>query len=236
LSTFTAILTPSAGINSFFMQAYVPEIIAHEKGRELTITVGPGRNRTGGMPNWLAAPDLAMGNERYINTPATTTIPASVMTIYYGFLKIELHAVDPAHTTGDVIVSLPQEKVVFGGDICIFDAGPLGGSSGLGTIRALEWILSVESGRVVPAHGPVDTNKDVLKGLEYFTIIRDGMTARIAAGLSPVPPRQRSTWKISWNGPTRTGTSETLCACIRASLADRSIRQQLRRRKPNIKR
>jgi hypothetical protein len=31
----------------------------------------------------------------------------------------------------------------------------------------------------------VDTNKDVLKGLEYFTIIRDGMTARIAAGLSP---------------------------------------------------
>lgn len=171
--------------NQFFMQAYKPEIIAHERARELTITMGAGRNRTGGGPNWLAAPGLAVGSERYINTPATTTIPTSVMNVYYGSMKIELHAVDPAHTTGDVMVYVRQQKIVFGGDICIFDVGPLGGGSCLGTMRALEWILSVDPEWVVPGHGPVGTKQDVQKELEYFATIRDGMAVRIASGLSP---------------------------------------------------
>jgi cyclase len=147
--------------NQFFMQAFKPEIIAHEKAREMTISTGAGRNPTGGGPNWLAAPGVAVGNERYFKTPATTTIPTSVMTVYYGSLKIELHAMDPAHTLGDVIVYVPQQKIVFGGDICIFEVGPLGGGSGLGTIRALEWILSVDPDGVVPGHGPVGAKKNV---------------------------------------------------------------------------
>ncbi len=66
--------------NQLFIQAYKPKIITHEKGHELTITMGAGRNRTGGGPNWLAAPWLAVGNEQYINTPETTTISPSVLT------------------------------------------------------------------------------------------------------------------------------------------------------------
>jgi len=172
--------------NQFFRQAFNPAIIAHEKGRELTITMGAGNNRTGGGPTWLAAPGLATGAEVYINTPADTAIPAeSLVTIYYGSMKIELHAMAPAHTTGDMVVYVPGEKVVFGGDCCMFYSGPVGGASGSGSIRLLEWILSLDVDWVVPGHGPVGTKEDVRKNLEYFTMLRDELRRRFEAGISP---------------------------------------------------
>ena len=67
----------------------------------------------------------------------------------------------PAHTSGDLMVYLPKDKIVFGGDVILTNAGryPVvhyGGSS-LGWIESMKAILALDADTYVPGHGPIFT-------------------------------------------------------------------------------
>jgi glyoxylase-like metal-dependent hydrolase (beta-lactamase superfamily II) len=73
-----------------------------------------------------------------------------------GGRKVELIEVGPAHTHGDLIVHVPDARVVFAADVAFVGSTPVMWAGPLeGWLRALDTIESLEPQVVVPGHGPV---------------------------------------------------------------------------------
>lgn len=82
---------------------------------------------------------------------------------------IELRHWAPAHTTGDLVVFLPKQKIVFTGDIITSRPEPLihlekNGSSA-GWIETVKGIVALDADVFVPGHGDPMTKGDVQKKL-----------------------------------------------------------------------
>ena len=81
--------------------------------------------------------------------------------VYVGDRLIELHYVGtPAHTTGDVVAWLPEERVLFAGDV-VFNGGTpfvLMGSVD-GALDALERVRAFDPLTIVPGHGGIVSGK-----------------------------------------------------------------------------
>jgi cyclase len=118
--------------------------------------------------------------------PPTTTFDGSLQ-LRVGGRPVVLHEVGPAHTRGDVLVELPEQGVVFTGDICFIGGHPVMWSGPVGNwIAALDRILGMAAETVVPGHGPVCGKAEVADLKGYFEYLRDEAAARYQAGLSPL--------------------------------------------------
>ncbi|MEU6349962.1 MBL fold metallo-hydrolase [Streptomyces sp. NPDC047072] len=91
-----------------------------------------------------------------------------------GSLPVELHEVGPAHTVGDLMVHLPEQRVVFAGDIVFHGdhpshwAGPLENVS-----AACARILALDPEWIVPGHGPLMTPEDLRAYVGYIDDLAD---------------------------------------------------------------
>jgi cyclase len=107
--------------------------------------------------------------------------------IRVGDRTVRLIEVGPAHTEGDVIVHLPDDGVVFTGDILFHGGHPVVWAGPVANwVAALDRILALGAATVVPGHGPLAGNGAVadLKGyLEYLTV---EAKTRYEAGLTPL--------------------------------------------------
>ena len=73
---------------------------------------------------------------------------------------MRLIQVGPAHTPGDVIVHVPDAKVVYTGDILFIGGAPLVWTGPVARcIAACDRILDLDLAAIVPGHGPL-TDKD----------------------------------------------------------------------------
>jgi glyoxylase-like metal-dependent hydrolase (beta-lactamase superfamily II) len=122
--------------------------------------------------------------------PPDVTFTGS-MTLHLGNRLVELHHVGPAHTRSDVVVWLPEERVLFSGDIVFAGGQPFlvegsvaGYPKGLAAIRALAPEI------LVPGHGPVCRGDGVGRVLddltEYAAFVADVGRAGHAAGQTPL--------------------------------------------------
>lgn len=91
--------------------------------------------------------------EEIVFTPPTQTL-RDKMTLFRGGREIQLHFFGRAHTGGDLAIYLPEEKIVFTGDMM------LGGISYMGDGYVTEWadtlrgLLSLDIELILPGHGP----------------------------------------------------------------------------------
>ena len=102
-----------------------------------------------------------------------------------GGTLFELRKVGPAHTPGDSIVWLPDEKVVFTGDIVFVDRmlGVRPHSSSRGWIDAFETMAAMEPQTVVPGHGPAtDLAHARADTLDYLVFLRETVGEFMDAG------------------------------------------------------
>jgi glyoxylase-like metal-dependent hydrolase (beta-lactamase superfamily II) len=84
----------------------------------------------------------------------------------------EILYVGPAHTAGDVIVHLPEERVVFGGDVLFISCTPIGWEGTFSRwLEALDQIIGLEPEVVVPGHGPVCGVEEVRELKRYFEYV-----------------------------------------------------------------
>src|SRR6266508_2093479 len=101
-------------------------------------------------PVWAPVPDWGAVSRR---VPSITV--RDRVTIFNGSRRIELHHPGyAAHTTGDLVAWLPEEGVLFAGDLLFHGLTPLvfmGSVSG--ARRALDWIAAFGPHHVVPGHG-----------------------------------------------------------------------------------
>ncbi|MFB7598685.1 MBL fold metallo-hydrolase [Streptomyces sp. NPDC056160] len=108
-----------------------------------------------------------------------------------GDIPVELYEVGPAHTVGDLIVHLPEQRVVFAGDI-VFNgdhpshwAGPLEAVS-----TACERILALDPEWIVPGHGPLLDQGGLREHIAYLDDLADHALLLHGQGKTPVKAAQ----------------------------------------------
>ena len=88
-----------------------------------------------------------------------------------------------AHTSGDIVVFMPEDSVVFTGDILYKGRLPwLGDGSLEGSIRAVDMLLGLRAETYIPGHGGVATRKDVLEYKKYLLALRREVRRLMAEG------------------------------------------------------
>jgi glyoxylase-like metal-dependent hydrolase (beta-lactamase superfamily II) len=117
------------------------------------------------------------------HTPPTRSFVGQA-TLQVGAKSVELIQVGPAHTRGDVLVHVPDDRTVFTGDILFIDgtpimwAGPV--ENWIGACRRIE-AMDVET--VVPGHGPITDKRGAAAVRGYLEYVRDEARKRHDAGL-----------------------------------------------------
>jgi glyoxylase-like metal-dependent hydrolase (beta-lactamase superfamily II) len=119
------------------------------------------------------------------------TLPTSTfegrLDLRLGERTVTLLEVGPAHTAGDVIAHLPDEGVVFTGDILFHGAHPIVWAGPVSNwVAACDRILALEPRVVVPGHGPLADPSALRDLVGYFDLLTRGARARFEAGMTPL--------------------------------------------------
>lgn len=107
------------------------------------------------------------------------------MTFTLGGTAFELRRVGPAHTPGDSLVWLPEQRVVFSGDVVFVGRmlGVLPHSKSSHWIEAFETMAAFEPATVVPGHGPAtDLTRARADSLDYLVFLRETVGAFMESG------------------------------------------------------
>jgi cyclase len=110
-----------------------------------------------------------------------------------------------AHTDGDSIVNIPNEHVVFAGDVFWVGYHPnLEDADIRGQVEALRMILKMKPRRIVPGHGPVSGPREVKRSIKYLEEldrnIRTGLRKNLREDelVRHAIPRWSWDWKMRW--------------------------------------
>jgi cyclase len=88
------------------------------------------------------------------------------------------------HTPACSLVYIPEENVVFAGDIVIESPCPGMRDANVGDwLRALDWIQGLPIEKIVPGHGNIGGKEILVKLGNYLTDIRENMTRLVKNGL-----------------------------------------------------
>jgi glyoxylase-like metal-dependent hydrolase (beta-lactamase superfamily II) len=109
------------------------------------------------------------------------------MTLWLGKLEVKLMQLGRGHTKGDTVVWLPQQKIMFSGDLVEYDATPYAGDAYFEDWPAtLDAIAALAPEKLVPGRGPsLTTPQQVQGGLEgtrafvseLYASVREGARA-----------------------------------------------------------
>ncbi|MFI5763286.1 MBL fold metallo-hydrolase [Streptomyces sp. NPDC051563] len=174
----TVVNTHHHGDHTYGNGVFAPQalILAHENARSEQIAAGRQleliwpANDFGALD--LTAPDLTYGDR---------------MTLYVGETEVRVLHPGVAHTTGDSIVWLPEQRIVFTGDLVFAQGTPfLAMGSLAGSLRALELLRSLGAETVVPGHGPL-TDPGAYEATErYLRYVAELAREGRAKGLTPL--------------------------------------------------
>jgi glyoxylase-like metal-dependent hydrolase (beta-lactamase superfamily II) len=122
-------------------------------------------------------------------TGITPTLPTRTFT---GRLEVagagttaELIEVGPAHTGGDVLVHLPEHRVVYAGDILFVMGTPIVWAGPFANwIAACDLLLSLDVDLYVPGHGPITDRRGPEAVKAYLEYIYAEARKRFDAGMS----------------------------------------------------
>ena len=113
------------------------------------------------------------------------------MTLYLGKREVQIIHIGRSHTAGDTVVWLPQERVLFSGDVVEFGATPYCGDAHFAdwpTTLAAVQALGAEA--LVPGRGRSLMNRqecaEAIEGTRAFTSDLFGIVKRASAGGAPL--------------------------------------------------
>ena len=127
---------------------------------------------------WIDDKTVLVAADRWIDKPITLRL---------GGLDFELHPAGPAHTPEDLVVYVPQLKLLIAGDLVFRGRVPFVGLADSGSwIAALDKLLQFDAAVIIPGHGPVSTTtrEDLQMTRDYLAYLRQTMGAA-ALNLEP---------------------------------------------------
>jgi glyoxylase-like metal-dependent hydrolase (beta-lactamase superfamily II) len=117
-------------------------------------------------------------------THATETFDGS-LDLKVGAKELRLVDVGPAHTRSDILVYVPQDKIVYTGDILFVGGHPaIWAGPVKNWIAACDLILGWDVEVVVPGHGPMVDKAGVREFKAYLQYVWDETRKRYDAGMS----------------------------------------------------
>ncbi|WP_433869364.1 MBL fold metallo-hydrolase [Saccharopolyspora sp. CA-218241] len=144
-------------------------------------------------PVWDPVPEWGITAHR-----APEVVLHDRLDLHVGARRVELrHPGHAAHTAGDVVVWLPDDGVLFTGDLVFHQVTPLLlMGSVAGAVRSLDWLAGFGARVLVPGHGPVVPGERVRAVLDahrryYDFVLATGEHAR-TAGLTPLEAARRA--------------------------------------------
>ncbi|SCK52549.1 MBL fold metallo-hydrolase [Streptomyces sp. WMMB 322] len=143
----TVVNTHHHGDHTYGNALFTPgaTVVGHETCRRETLAAGHQLHEI-----W---PGVDFGD---IRITAPTLTYRDELTLHVGRTEVRLLHPGVAHTAGDTVVWLPEQSVVFTGDI-VFHRGtpfvPMGSLSG--SLHALDRLRALGAHTVVPGHGPL---------------------------------------------------------------------------------
>jgi len=153
-------------------------IIAHENTRDALIEKDEGHRAM--FRKFFGEDSL---REFSLTLPEVTF--TGKMTLRLGTRTIELvHAGGRAHTGGDIFVWLPEERVVFAGDLLYKGRLPLlNDGDTIGALEALDAIAMTDASMLVPGHGPVASMEDAARYRGFIEALRAEVRGMIDKGM-----------------------------------------------------
>lgn len=115
-------------------------------------------------------------------TPPNMTFETS-MQLYFGGREIDLKYFGRAHTSGDIYIHLPKEKIVFTGDVA-----QDGGVPYLGDCYPADWpetdnqLASLPIERFMSGHGPIGDHNALVEAKNFIHTLVDSLKHAIADG------------------------------------------------------
>ncbi|MET9605839.1 MBL fold metallo-hydrolase [Streptomyces sp. NPDC006512] len=180
----TVVNTHHHGDHTYGNGVFTPEalVIGHERAR---------------------AEQLAAGHQLEMIWPATDfgaieiTPPGLTysdrLSLYVGGTEVRVVHPGPAHTTGDSVVWLPRQKVVFTGDLVFAGGTPFLAMGSLsGSLRALELLRELGAETVVPGHGPLTDPSAYESTARYLRYVAGLAREGRAEGLTPLEAARRA--------------------------------------------
>jgi cyclase len=164
-------------------------LIAHEAARA-ALLVDPLLD--GCPPFWEPVPQWGCVTRR-----VPSVVFRDQLTLFAGRRRVELrHPGEAVHTRGDLVVWLPDERVLFSGDLLFHGVTPLVLIGSLqGALRSLDWMADFEPEHIVPGHGSVIDVvgfPEVLAAHErYYRFVLDAAEAGKRDGLTPLQAARR---------------------------------------------
>jgi cyclase len=132
--------------NCFFAPV---EIVSSEYTRQATIDEDIPAHPYDTRPEWQT------GISELKLAPPTTTLSGGA-TYRYGETVVEVIPAYPAHTFGDLMVYLPQQKILFAGGVAFYYVTPAGHNAHITKwIEAIDRIGRMDVDLIVPGHGPI---------------------------------------------------------------------------------
>ena len=151
-------------------------IIAHEKCREEVLQTGK---------SLLQVFPTANFGEIHIQPPFVTF--KERINVYVGNLKLEIFHVGPAHTSNDIVVWVPERKVLFTGDIIFKNCTPFFMQGAVAPyFSALDRLRALGAETIVPGHGPVCGSEAFDEVEEYLHFIQNLAQKGFEARLEPL--------------------------------------------------
>jgi len=167
------------GLQTF--KALGARIVAHQAAREYlnseTARLRLEVSRKDLAP-WVNADTHLVQADEWIDGPKDLTV---------GGIVFKIKPVGPSHTPEDLVIYLPQEKVLFAGDLVFRSRIPyVGQADSRHWIAALEQLLAFDAQIIVPGHGPFseEARKDMQLTRDYLVYLRAAME-RAAKNMDP---------------------------------------------------
>jgi cyclase len=134
-------------------------------------------------------------------------------------VRVQLRHWVPAHTSGDLVMLLPDEKIVFGGDLVDLTQFALvhaqKGGSTEGWITSMKGIIALDADTYVSGHGDLQTKASLRTRLAAVEARRQKIREMIAAGKSlqeikrTAPPQEPPTGPFGSPGFTEVVYNES---------------------------
>ena len=112
-----------------------------------------------------------------------------------GGVSLMIEPVGPAHTPEDLVIVVPDERVLFAGDLVFRGRIPfVGQANSKQWIASLDRLLAFDARKVVPGHGPMSESAraDMVLTRDYLAYLRQAM-GRAARNLEPFEEAYQAT-------------------------------------------
>ena len=114
-----------------------------------------------------------------------TTVFEDHHAVMIGDKKVDLYNVGPAHTRGDVLVHIPDDNLMYAGDILFVGGHPVIWDGPVDNWRkACDKIIELDPDIVVPGHGPIAGKEEVLRFRAYLDELEYEVKKRFDTGMN----------------------------------------------------